>query len=483
MLETRRKVSLSMDVVLFGTGKYYEKYKKCFANVNVTALIDNDPCKQNTKLDGVQIHSAGSIKELQYDQIYLLSAKAEDMKNQLLGLGVDDACIFEPHEIYRGLGSLISAPEAIIYESNNKPRTAMAGDASGCIAVIVPNLGLNGAEIALYQMVDILKSLGFDVCVASLRDGALSTDFQRMGVPVIIMGMAAHDIPLSQFKYLSGASAYILNTIEMYMMLQDYDEKIKALWWLHDSELVYSATNIRDELLRKLDLRRVKLLAVSDVARKSFLHHYGGHVPICMMPYGLRDWAHDSKKNHKNSGIVSFAVVAAIAYMKAQDVFAEAVSLLPREIRKQCEFLMIGAGGDGEFWEKIKKDYGYLPEIKFLGELGREEILKIYSERIDVLVCPSRSDTLPTVTVEAMMYSIPSIVSDAVGTASMIADGNGGAVVATDDAVSLSKAMMDLFLHPDKRLAMGKNARTIYEKEFNMEAFKNRVCNVIEGIM
>lgn len=472
-----------MNVVLFGTGKYYERYRTCFANVNVIALLDNNPHRQGTRLDDVQIYSPDSIKGLPYDQIYLLSAKTKDMREQLLEFGVDDACIFEPCEIYRGLGSLISAPEAIIYESDNEPRPAMAGDAAGRIVVVVPNLGLNGAEIALYQMVDILKSLGFDVCVASLRDGALSTDFQRMGVPVIIMGMAAHDIPLSQLKYLSGGSAYILNTIEMYMMLQDCDEKIKALWWLHDSELVYSATNIRDELLRKLDLCRVKLLAVSDVARKAFLQHYGGHVPIDIMPYGLKDWTNGEKCNHRNSDVVSFAVVAAVAYMKAQDVFAEAVSLLPREIRKRCEFLMIGAGEDGELGEKIKKDYGYLSEIKFLGELGREELLKIYSERIDVLVCPSRSDTLPTVTVEAMMYSIPSIVSDVVGTASMIAGRNGGAVVATDDAVSLSKAMTDLFVHSDKRLAMGKNARAIYEKEFNMEAFKKRVCNVIEGIM
>ena len=40
-----------MQYIIFGTGDYYERYKKWFDKKDIVALIDNSPAKQNTFID------------------------------------------------------------------------------------------------------------------------------------------------------------------------------------------------------------------------------------------------------------------------------------------------------------------------------------------------------------------------------------------------------------------------------------------------
>ena len=46
-----------MKFLLFGTGDYYERYKKWFDKNQVLALLDNSPVKQQTWIDEIQVVS------------------------------------------------------------------------------------------------------------------------------------------------------------------------------------------------------------------------------------------------------------------------------------------------------------------------------------------------------------------------------------------------------------------------------------------
>ena len=116
--------------------------------------------------------------------------------------------------------------------------------------------------------------------------------------------------------------------------------------------------------------------------------------------------------------------------------------------------------------------------IEFLGELTREEIKKAFQD-IDVLVCPSREDPLPIVVTEAMMYGKTCIVSDSVGMADHIEDGENGFVFRKDDADALAERMTWVFRNQNRLAKIGKNARKVYEECFTMDCFGQRLEDVL----
>ena len=97
-----------LKYLLFGTGDYYERYKKWFSNDEIIALLDNSELKQGTYIDGIQVLSPSQGIKLNYDAIVILSFYVQAMKQQLLELGVDEDCIYHFYDIHSLLNEKIA---------------------------------------------------------------------------------------------------------------------------------------------------------------------------------------------------------------------------------------------------------------------------------------------------------------------------------------------------------------------------------------
>lgn len=473
-----------MKVLLFGTGNYYQRYKDCFKNLEITGLLDNDAGKLGCLIDGHLVYHPEQAVNLSFEQIWLLSFAAEDMRKQLLSLGVDENIIYDIWDLGHVLGNWLVAPAGKYYVPNGGEREAVLGDAEGRVVLLTPNLMLNGAEIALVQMVKAMLQLGYNPLVASLRDGLLRDELLALEVPVILMGEAAHEIPLVKLPYLHGASAYIFNTIEMYMLMQERYKDIPVVWWLHDSEMVYKETNIKDKILSRINLNGVNIKVVSPIAAAAFNHHYGQKVSMEELPYGLQDWAGDNTPhNTYQTHQLTFSVIGNISRRKSQCDFICAIKSLPETIRKACRFFIIGSDRNQELALTLWEQAAGISNIHFMGEMGREELLRFYAEEMDILVCPSRCDTLPIVTVESMMFAHPVIASEAVGTANMLLDAGAGLSVQVGDEKALREAMQWMYEHPYECKRMGKAARQLYEEKFTMDKFHVRVDLLMQELV
>ncbi len=62
-----------MKYLLFGTGDYYERYKKWFKPEDILALLDNSSVKHNTYIDGIQVLFPQEGISYVYDAIVILS--------------------------------------------------------------------------------------------------------------------------------------------------------------------------------------------------------------------------------------------------------------------------------------------------------------------------------------------------------------------------------------------------------------------------
>ena len=62
-----------MKILIFGTGDYYQRYKKWIAKEKVVALLDNSPAKQHTVMDGIKVVSPREGISKDFDVVIILS--------------------------------------------------------------------------------------------------------------------------------------------------------------------------------------------------------------------------------------------------------------------------------------------------------------------------------------------------------------------------------------------------------------------------
>ena len=81
-----------MNILLFGTGDYYQRYKAWFSSESVLALLDNNASKWGTRIDGHVVLSPQEGIRLSYERIFILSAYYDEMEKQLRSLGGRKNC-------------------------------------------------------------------------------------------------------------------------------------------------------------------------------------------------------------------------------------------------------------------------------------------------------------------------------------------------------------------------------------------------------
>ena len=463
-----------MKILVFGTGEFYNQYKKYIIRHEILAFLDNDNTKQGRTLDGSVIVSPEELSSFEFDAIFLLSLKCDEMKDQLLTLGVDEKKIFPYYDILAGLEGKCSNQQLIIYGRNPFQRLQLSKKR---ILSITHNLNVTGAEIVLLEALKILNKRGYDIVLATSDDGPMRERFVCEGCSVIIddnLRIAR----LENINWITNleVNLIIVNTVFMWSLLRCYKFDIPVIWWLHDSEMLYKNNFCRD--LNAFSTNKVHVYAVSQVAADPFFRRCNIY-DVKLLPFGIRDI--NKKRLHRDgSDKIIFAIIGTVEKRKAQNVLLSAIAKLGSDLRVKCEFWFIYQNQHRtKFLEDIEEQAETMKEVKLLGYLDREEMLDAYG-KISVVVCPSLSDTLPVVTIEAMQHSIPCIVSDKTGTASYIDDYINGLVCHANDAEDLADKISWMICHEDRLSKIGKAARRIYEEKFTLEVFEK---NLLESLV
>lgn len=451
-----------MKVLLFGTGDCYQKYKKWFEDVEVTGILDNDESKAGTVLDGNKIMLPSEGVKEDYDYIYILSIYEEEIRKQLIELGVPGDKIFHYFDIATQIKPEKKPSE--IYGS-------CSGDESALF--LFYDLSYNGATIAFLNMIRVMRNMGKNVVAASMNDGGVREKLSELGVPVII-DVNMQVLTFSDIDWAQKFKLVFCNTINFYYILSNRNRDIPFVWWVHEPEIFYAG--IKENIFRNISAENLWVYAAGPVAASAY-HKHRPEDDVKVLLYGLpdRDMANVHFDRDKRT---IFAVIGNLQKYKAQDVYIDAVLSLSPVVRGKAKFYIIGGHGKSQYAAELHKKAGRNTEIEFLGELAYEEIHKLL-DKIDVLVCPSRQDTMPTVVAEAMMHGVTCIMSDHVGTASLLNHGEEGIIFECDNVLQLADEMEKCI---DKRYDLekiGQKARKAYEKLFSMDVFQRNIIKEI----
>lgn len=136
-----------------------------------------------------------------------------------------------------------------------------------------------------------------------------------------------------------------------------------------------------------------------------------------------------------------------------------------------AEFVLVGDGAFRKEWEELARLLGIGARTRFLGE--RHDITAVLGA-IDVVVSPSRTESLSNAILEAMAAGRPVVAARVGGNPELVRDQETGLLVAPEDETALANAFATVLTFPGLTRKWGENARRIAYANFTLDRARER---------
>lgn len=156
-----------------------------------------------------------------------------------------------------------------------------------------------------------------------------------------------------------------------------------------------------------------------------------------------------------------------LAPAKGFDVFAAMAAELVRRGVRDLEYVVAGVSME-EDWKRFVPA-PVLPRLSLLGELPHAEVLRELMAA-DMLVIPSRQESLPNTLLEAFACSLPVVGTSVGGIPELIRHGVNGLLAPSGDAAALADHVAALALDAPLRLRMGRINRMLVARHLDNAA-------------
>ncbi|MBK8845577.1 MAG: glycosyltransferase family 4 protein [Bacteroidetes bacterium] len=165
---------------------------------------------------------------------------------------------------------------------------------------------------------------------------------------------------------------------------------------------------------------------------------------VAHRPYASKDYS---------VPVMRFLFVGRFAHNKGIDVLLKVISKLNKNgYQHKCEFNLVGKG---PLYENLKSAYA-LPNVIYHGFADDLLLEKLYRE-CHIFVFPTLFEGMPTVVLEAMIHSMPIIVSD-VGATSTQVDKSNGYLIQKNNQDQLYRSIVDFINLPLSKRALMSQA-------------------------
>ena len=449
-------------IVIWGTGKLYEKWKaRIRENIDIVAFIDNMEEKKSQIIDGIGVYSPNQISELQFDYVFVLTIHYDEVKKQLRKLQISDSKVYSINQIEK----ICDCSQYIEYSAVDSKQ-----DKKLKLLVFSHALSSSGAQNVLLSALKLLANRKYSIVVISKSDGILKEQLLEGGISVIVMDdFRMEDIHFK--RWVEWADYILINTIWLYYVIEELDEiNKKVIWWIHESGAI---SNIGENRIHQLVIKaNIEVYAVSKLVKKNLEEKCQLNGYVHELIFGIPEYTIVKKRTGKK---IIFACIGVISPIKGQDIFLEAIDMLPQEYRNKSEYWIIGRGDLNEREKSAEKAHR---EIKLLGEVNSKSMKKVY-EAIDIVVCCSREEAMSVVVAEGFMNRKLAIVSSAAGIADYMDSGVDGIVFKTEDSSALMQNIIWVIDHQIEAQNMAEKSRQIYDKYFSMKLLEDNFEKIL----
>ena len=223
------------------------------------------------------------------------------------------------------------------------------------------------------------------------------------------------------------------------------------------------------------------VLAPSAVIRDE-LHARGVRTPIAVVPTGVdlaRFKPGDRAAARRSLGMVDgeplVLYVGRLDREKSVDrvvaAFERVASTVPA-----ARLALIGQGTETQRLSRMAAALPVADRIRFLGLRPHDTLAECY-QAADVFLFASETETQGLVLAEAAACGLPAVAVDAPGCDEVVRDGETG-ILTKGDPAGLAEAVIGLLLDPERRRAMGRRARELAERLFDVTLQIDRTMDV-----
>jgi glycosyltransferase involved in cell wall biosynthesis len=158
--------------------------------------------------------------------------------------------------------------------------------------------------------------------------------------------------------------------------------------------------------------------------------------------------------------------------IKGMDVLLRAFAGLPEEIGGRPVYLLIA--GDGPLRDELHQlgqEMGMKGRLRWLG--WQNDPAPFFA-LADVMVCPSRRETLGNVILEAWSHRLPVIATRTPGAQELVEDGENGLLMDIDDHCAMTAALQQLLTaDAAERARLGDKGGTAVQESYSRDAVVN----------
>ncbi len=214
-------------------------------------------------------------------------------------------------------------------------------------------------------------------------------------------------------------------------------------------------------------------LAISEHARRLLIGLGCPEERIRIHHMGVDCGRFSCHERRYNGGPVRVLSVGRMVEKKGHLCGLEGVSAAV-ETGAPVEYTIVGDGDLRPEVESSVSDLGLEEHVRLLGWQPQEAVVQLMYDH-DILMMPSMTaangdeEGVPVVLMEAMATGMPVLASRHAGIPELVRDGESGMLVAEGDSKALGEALVSLAATPEKWPQMGRAARQIVEREYDIE--------------
>lgn len=451
---------MPVKIIIFGTGDYYKRKRDYLNTFEIVAFADNDLDKHNTYIDGKLVISPDMILSYEYDYICTMSLYEEEIIVQLIESGIQEEKILR----YSQIGALENTTKKKKYDYID-----------GCDIVLITNVAdYSGGSMALLNLSIVIKKMGYKCVMLTISDGPLRAEYQRENIAVYEeINLSEKNEPL--IDTLRKKQLVICNTIILRPFVEVLQRNnVSVLWWIHESNgfLTSEFKPYHFKVNHNLHVYGVGPKAIELFNKRLHCNE------IDNLLYTVKKTEECRESFCKK--VVTFSIIGLIADYKGQDIFIDAIKMMPDFDVKRCRFEIIGKKPNNRFTNSIDNAVKENDHIVIIENMSHDDLMAHYSN-IDVIVNISRFDTMPTVVVEGMMNKRCCIVSPNTGITNYIENYKDGIILKELKAHELSNTMSWILNNRDKAKEIGLQSYAIYEKYFCENKFEDNVRRIIQN--
>lgn len=169
--------------------------------------------------------------------------------------------------------------------------------------------------------------------------------------------------------------------------------------------------------------------------------------------------------------------VGRLAPEKAQEVLLGAAARLWRQgVRHRL--VLVGGGEREEFLRQLAAQLGLGDAVRFVGETRQPQS---YYRSADVFALSSSIEGMPNALMEAQLFALPAVTTDAGGAAEVVKEGETGFVVPVGDEEAFAAALGRLLENGQLRRRLGEAGRRRMLEEFTFQRVLQQVAALSEG--